>query len=100
MPKGYIIGHITVTDPEAYPEYVRRDTPILHGLGGRFVVRGGTSEVKEGETHQRHVVIEFPSYEAALAAYDDPEYQEVAKIRHGAADSVIVVVEGYDDPGS
>lgn len=100
MPKGYIIGHITVTDPERYPEYVRLDTPILHNLGGRFIVRGGTAEVKEGETLQRHVVIEFPSYEAALAAYNDPEYQEVAKIRHSAADSVIIVVEGYDDPGS
>ena len=33
MPKGYIIAHITVTDPETYPEYVRRDTPILEGLG-------------------------------------------------------------------
>ena len=34
MPKGYIIGHITVTDPEAYQEYVIKDTPILKGLGG------------------------------------------------------------------
>ncbi|SFR01723.1 DUF1330 domain-containing protein [Poseidonocella sedimentorum] len=94
MAKGYIIGHITVNDPEAYKEYVERDTPILEGLGGRFIVRGGPSEVKEGETFQRHVVIEFPSYEAALKAYDDPEYQEVAAIRWRTADSVILVVEG------
>ena len=40
MPKGYIIGHITVKDPEAYKEYVVRDTPILQALGGRFIVRG------------------------------------------------------------
>ncbi len=38
MPKGYIIGHITVKDPEAYKEYVERDTPILEGYGGRFIV--------------------------------------------------------------
>lgn len=94
MPKGYIIGHITVRDPEAYQEYVRRDTPILEGLGGRFIVRGGRSVVTEGETFQRHVVIEFPSYEAALAAYHDPDYQEVAEIRRRTADSVILVVEG------
>ncbi len=94
MPKGYIIGHITVRDPEAYKEYVTRDTPILNGLGGQFIVRGGESQVMEGETFQRHVVIEFPSYEAALAAYNDPEYQEVAEIRKRTADSVILVVEG------
>ena len=96
MPKGYIIGHITVRDPEAYKEYVERDTPILKALGGQFIVRGGQSIVPEGETLSRHVVIEFPSYEAALRAYNDPEYQEVADIRRRTADSVIIVVEGTE----
>lgn len=96
MPKGYIIGHITVNDPEAYKEYVVRDTPILHSLGGRFIVRGGQAHVMEGETLSRHVVIEFPSYEAALKAYHDPDYQEVADIRRRTADSVILVVEGTE----
>ena len=94
MPKGYIIAHITVTDPEAYKEYVERDTPILKAMGGEFVIRGGQSEVLEGEAFERHVVIEFPSYEAALRAYHDPEYQEVAEIRRKNADSTIIVVEG------
>lgn len=94
MPKGYIIGHITVTDPEGYPEYVRRDTPILQSHGARFVVRGGQQEVLEGDAGQRTVVIEFDSFEAAKAAYDDPEYQEVAEIRRRCADSTILVVEG------
>ena len=97
MPKGYIIGHITVTDPVAYKEYVEKDTPILKGLGAKFIIRGGQCEVPEGEVHERHVVIEFDSYEAALKAYHDPEYQKVAKIRHATADSTIVVVEGHDD---
>jgi uncharacterized protein (DUF1330 family) len=94
MPKGYIIGHITVTNPEAYKEYVARDTPILLALGGQFVVRGGQAEVMEGTTMMRHVVIEFPSYAQAMTAYNDPEYQEVAEIRRRNADSVIIVVEG------
>jgi uncharacterized protein (DUF1330 family) len=94
MPKGYIIGQITVNDPEAYKEYVTRDTPILQGLGGRFIIRGGQAQVMEGETLQRHVVIEFPSYAAAMAAYNDPAYQEVADIRRRTANSVILVVEG------
>ena len=94
MPKGYIIGHITVRDAEAYKEYVEKDTPILHALGGKFIVRGGQCEVPEGEAHERHVVIEFPSYQQALVAYHDPDYQDVADIRRRTADSTMIVVEG------
>ena len=54
MPKGYIIGHITVTDPEGYPEYVRCDTPILESHGAKFIVRGGQSETPEGQAQDRH----------------------------------------------
>ena len=94
MPKGYIIGHIKVTDPEGYPEYVARDTPILERHGARFIVRGGTSETPEGEDMGRHVVIEFDSFEAAKAAFNDPDYQEVAEIRRRCATSTIILVEG------
>jgi uncharacterized protein (DUF1330 family) len=94
MPKGYIIGQITVNHPDAYAEYIARDTPVLEALGGRFIVRGGRCEVAEGTAHQRHVVIEFPSYEAAKAAFENPEYQEIAEIRRRTADSVIILAEG------
>ncbi|WP_172292758.1 DUF1330 domain-containing protein [Pseudoruegeria sp. HB172150] len=97
MPKGYIIGHITVTDPEAYKEYIARDTPVLKALGARFLVRGGQSEVPEGETGQRHIVFEFDSYEQAKKAYYDPEYQEISEIRKRSAESTIILVEGHDD---
>lgn len=96
MPKGYIIGHITVNDPEDYKDYIARDTPILEALGATFVVRGGQSQLMEGTAHDRHVVIEFPSYEAALKAYHDPGYQSVAEIRRRSADSTIIVVEGAE----
>ena len=94
MPKGYISGHIEVPEPEGYPEYVARDTPILQSHGARFIVRGGRSETPEGAEMGRHVVIEFDSFEAAKAAYDDPEYQEVAEIRRRCAKSTIILVEG------
>ena len=93
-PKGYIIGHITVNDPKAYAEYIAKDTPILLKLGAVPIVRGGQSTILEGEVENRHVIFEFPSYKDALAAYNDPDYQEVAKIRHQSASSTILVVEG------
>lgn len=94
MPKGYLIGHITVTNPESYQEYVERDTPILEGFGGRFIVRGGQSEAPEGPMKDRHVVIEFPSFEDAKRAYYSDEYQEVLRIRLANAESDIILVEG------
>jgi len=96
MAKGYIMGHITVRDAESYKEYVEKDTPILAALGGRFVIRGGQSEVVEGEALSRHILIEFDSYELARKAYHDPEYQVVANIRRRNADSVIILVEGTE----
>lgn len=96
MPKGYIIGHITVTEPEGYAEYVRRDTPILEAHGAKFIVRGGQSETPEGTTQDRHVVVEFPTFEAAKKAYEDPEYQAVADIRRRCAESTIILVEGHE----
>ena len=97
MPKGYIIGHFTVHDADRYRDYVAADTPILVARGAQFLVRGGQGEVVEGEAGSRHVVMAFPSYDAALATYRDPEYQKAADIRRSAADSVIVVAEGNDE---
>ena len=94
MPKGYIVGHVTVRNPEAYQEYVRLDTPIIADFGGRFLIRGGASETVEGETYARHVVIEFPDYATARACYHSPEYQKAAAIRHANADSVMLLFEG------
>lgn len=96
MPKGYLIVHVTVHDPEAYAEYVARDTPLVAAAGGRFLVRGGRSELLEGDLPERHVIIEFPSYAAALDFYRSEAYQDVARIRHANAESRLVAVEGFD----
>ena len=67
MPKAYLIGHITVTNPAEYAEYVQLDTPLIEAAGGQFLVRGGETEVLEGNFKERHVVVEFPDMAAARA---------------------------------
>ena len=47
--------------------------------GARFLVRGGACAAPEGPARERHVMIEFASYDKALACYYAPEYQEAAK---------------------
>jgi uncharacterized protein (DUF1330 family) len=65
-------------------------------FGGRFLVRGGTREVTEGKFRSRTVVLEFPSYEAAVACYRSPDYQAAKKLRDGRSEADFVIVEGYD----
>ncbi|MEM8628235.1 MAG: DUF1330 domain-containing protein, partial [Pseudomonadota bacterium] len=86
--------HITVHNPERYKDYVVADTPIFEKFGARFLVRGGESEVAEGTFKERHVVIEFDSFEQAKACYESAEYQEVAKIRREASEGDILLVAG------
>ncbi|MFC4668018.1 DUF1330 domain-containing protein [Seohaeicola nanhaiensis] len=94
MPKGYWIVHVTVTNPEQYAEYVRLDTPVVESFGGKFLVRGGRNETPEAPQKDRHVVIEFPDYDTALACYRSEGYQQAAKIRMAHSQSDIVIIEG------
>ena len=96
MPKGYWIAHITVRDAERYPDYVKADTPVVAEHGGRFLVRGGQHTAPETPQRDRHVVVEFPSYQAALDCYNSPAYQAAARIRQSCADSDIVIIEGAE----
>ena len=62
-------------------------------FGGHFVTRGGKSEVVEGKVRSRIVVLEFPSYEAALACYRSPEYAKAITLRQASADADLIVIE-------
>ena len=97
MAKGYWIAQVTVTDPETYEEYKAANAIAFAKFGGRFVVRGGAQVTKEGSTHPRSVLIEFPNYETALACYDSPEYQTALAIRQGISQGNLVIIEGYED---
>jgi len=97
MAKGYWMAHVTVTNPERYKDYVAANGVAFAKYGGRFVVRGGQHENREGLAGRtRHVVIEFDSYEKAKACYDSPEYQAAAKIRQEAAEADLIIIEGYE----
>ena len=95
MAYGYVIGQITVTDPQAYPNYVALVEPIVRHFGGEFLVRGGRSESYEGTPPgDRNVVIRFPSYEAAQDWYHSDLYAEAKALRMAASSSVQTIVEG------
>jgi uncharacterized protein (DUF1330 family) len=98
MAKGYWVAFADVTDPEGYKAYVIENAKAFRKFGGRFLARGGASEVPEGQTRSRVVVIEFPSYTAALDCYRSPEYAKAMALREGKSLMDLAITEGYDGP--
>ena len=97
MPKrGYWVATVSISNPAAYKEYMDYVMVPFGKFGGRYLVRGGASEVVEGESLSRIIVIEFPDYATAQACYRSPEYGKAITLRDGASINNIVVVEGYD----
>lgn len=94
MPKGYVIAHATVTDPEKWGQYVEKSKVALEKFGGKRIVGGGKSEIIEGNGTPRNVVIEFASYEDARGYATSPEYAEAKALRQGAGTIDITIVEG------
>lgn len=98
MPKGYWIGRVDVSDPQAYQRYATANAVAYKKYGARFVIRAGRFETVEGQSRARNVVIEFPSYQAAMDCWNSPEYQDAARIRQPISIIDLIIVEGYDGP--
>jgi uncharacterized protein (DUF1330 family) len=90
-----MIAEVDVTDQALYDEYRKLVPETIDKYGGRFLVRGGAIESKEGEWQpKRLVVIEFASMEQARAWYESPEYAPLLAVRQEAASTNLVFVEG------
>jgi len=94
--KGYWIVQVDVADADGYKPYLAANQVPFGEFGARYLVRAGQYEVTEGKARSRIVVLEFPSYEAALACYRSPSYQAAKKFRDGKAEADLVIAEGYD----
>ena len=98
MPKGYWIVRVDISDPEKYKEYVAANAKPFAQYGARFLVRGGPFEKLEGSSRARNVVIEFPSYEAAIECWKSADYQRAMGLRLPVATADLIVIEGYEGP--
>jgi uncharacterized protein (DUF1330 family) len=94
--KGYWIAHVDIDDPEGYKAYTKANQAPFAEHGARYLVRAGQREVTEGQFRARTVVLEFPSFDAALACYSSAGYQAAKKFRDGISTADLIAVEGYD----
>ena len=92
---AYIIVDNEITDSALFAEFARRIVEVVERHGGRYLVRGGSTEVVEGNRMpHRVVVIEFESLEKARNFVNDPEYVELADIRTRSTTTTTIIVEG------
>ena len=92
---AYVVAEVEVTNPAVYEDYRKLVPATIAKYGGKYLVRGGTVEVKEGGwTPKRLVVLEFASMDQAQKWYHSPEYAPALAIRLKAARSKVLLVEG------
>jgi uncharacterized protein (DUF1330 family) len=98
---AYVIVQVTVRDAETYERYKALVPPSIAAYGGRFLVRGGTSQTLEGTWRpMRIVILEFPSAERARQWWSSPEYAVAKALRQSSADTEMLLVEGLSDEAS
>lgn len=99
MTKAYVVSQVVVHDPQRYAEYAALGRGAVAQYGGRILAGGGRVATLEGKPiPSRVVVIEFPSYDAAITYYESPEYQDAKALRRDAATVRFAVIEGIDEP--
>jgi len=95
MPAAYVIAEIEITNPEGYKEYTAMVPATIAQYGGRFLVRGGKTQVLEGDWQdRRRVIIEFPSMDAARKWWDSPEYTKPKALRKANSNGRLILLEG------
>jgi uncharacterized protein (DUF1330 family) len=92
---GYwIVRGSEVKDQGAYDEYARLWSLIAERYGAKFTAGRGRHQTREGKACARIALIEFPSFDQAIACYDDPDYQASLMYAHKAYDRVLDILEG------
>ena len=92
---AYVLVEVDVTDAALFQEYAKGVPATIAAHGGKYIVRGGAVETKEGGwAPKRVVVLEFPSMTQARKWYDSPEYKPLLALRLKAANAKLILVEG------
>ena len=92
---AYVIADIEVVDAAGYDEYRQKAPATIAAFGGRYLARGGATEVLEGTwSPKRCVILEFPSMAVFREWWASPEYQAIRVIRERTTKSSLIVTEG------
>ncbi len=91
---AFMIIQAEITDPARFMEYAKQAPALIEKFGGRYRSMRGESEQLEGEADARKIVVsEWPSMDAAREFWNSPEYEALKKLREGAAEVHVYLVE-------
>ena len=96
MKKGYrVVTYKSISDESATMAYAELAVPAFESSGGRFLARTSIKVHRhEAGLQQRTVIVEFDSYEIALAAYDSEAYKKALRALGSGAERDLRIVEG------
>ena len=94
---AYWCARSRIFDAPKYKRYTDQIPGIMNTHHGKVLARGGRFEILEGpKLFTRFVVIEFPTFEQAVACFESPEYQEASGFRRAGGGVVEnVIVDGF-----
>ena len=98
MAKGYWVSvYPAISDPERLTAYDKLAGPAVRAGGGRVLLsRGGRVVAHEAGITQRVVLIEFDSFEQAVAAYESEAYQKALVALPDGVERDFRIIEGID----
>ncbi|WP_406282723.1 DUF1330 domain-containing protein [Streptomyces sp. NBC_00209] len=97
MPKGYWVSvYRTIADPEKLAAYNKLAPPAVKAGGGRILSRGTRVEAYEAGIAERTVLVEFGTFEQAVAARESAAYQEALAALSDGVERDFRIVEGID----
>jgi uncharacterized protein (DUF1330 family) len=92
---AYIAVQVTVKDTARYEHYKGMAPPTIAKYGGRYLARGGKTEVLEGTWHPtRFVILEFPTMARAKEWWNSTEYAEAKALRQATTETEMLLIEG------
>lgn len=95
---AYVIYQAEVLDPVAYEGYKTAAETSIAAAGGRYIVRGGETQVLEGDPPSlgRTVILEFETMDTARAWYRSEEYTAARQLRENVARARLLLIDGVD----
>ena len=93
---GFWLLTTTVKKPAAFKEYVQEFKPWLKSVGGSLVMKDSDPQIVEGRGGKLSVVISFPSKQAAIDAYNSPEYHELTMKRWASTKKTNLIIMGLN----
>ena len=88
----FYIGSYDVVDPNEFQKYPPLVMALLPKYGGEVLASDLSAFLVEGTARTMNAIIRFPSKEAALGLYNDPDYQEAKRIRQASTANVSMVL--------